>query len=296
MNIKRRIIAMPKFNDRRIYVNRNIPDDLFYINACGISYPDKNYYIERHYPKHYTVQYIMSGKGFICYEKQKYALKAGDIFWICNCDGISYGADPEDPFFKLSFTGLGKFWDYTTKIFGLDEPFGIVHADDGIMEYFNRVFDVAPQAETKREMGMCAITELFSRIYDIRNENSTQNTAETADGKKVTEADLISEIKRYVDMHICDEDTLSRIAGHFGISERTVYTKFKNSYGMTPAEYVKSHRLSQGEKMLCGSKSSISEIAESLGFSGTSYFCKVFKEKYGLTPQQYRNNLKNNTV
>ncbi|WP_425465552.1 helix-turn-helix domain-containing protein [Paenibacillus hemerocallicola] len=36
------------------------------------------------------------------------------------------------------------------------------------------------------------------------------------------------------------------------------------------------------------SELSVAEIGDSIGLENTSYFCKIFKENKGITPNQYR--------
>ncbi|EEN3940888.1 AraC family transcriptional regulator [Salmonella enterica subsp. enterica serovar Typhimurium] len=47
--------------------------------------------------------------------------------------------------------------------------------------------------------------------------------------------------------------------------------------------------------MLCHSDWSIASIARNLGFSQTSYFCKVFRQTYQVTPQAYRQQINENS-
>ena len=286
--MKRRIAATPRFNDRRIYLNRNMVNNLFYLNAGGISYPDKDFLVKKHYNMHYTVQYILSGKGFIDYDGKRHEMKAGDMFYLNAENGISYGTDPSDPFTKIWINGSGLFWKKTTEIFSFTEPFGIIPANDSVVEYFHRILDIAVLSEEKRELGMNAVTALYNCMYDIKN-GSIRAEAHTAH-------DMAVEIKRYIDLHLCDVKKLSEIASRFELSQRTVYSKFKQSYGMTPAEYISECRLELARELLSGKDANITAIAEKTGFSGASYFCKVYKDKYGITPQQYRKNIKNSEI
>lgn len=281
--MKRRITLTPRFNDRRIYLNRNVINELFYLNAGGISYPDKDFYVEEHYNKHYSVQYILSGKGFIDYGGKRHEMKAGDMFYINAEGGISYGTDPSDPFTKIWVNGLGLFWKKTTEIFSFTDPFGIIPANDSVMEYFHRVFDIAAASEEKRELGMNAVTALYNCMYDFKNRNIPVEAQ--------TPLDMSVEIKRYIDLHLCDVKKLSEIASRFELSQRTVYSKFKQKYGITPAEYISECRLELARELLSGKDANITLIAEKTGFSGASYFCKVYRDKYGMTPQQYRKSI-----
>ncbi|MNJ02448.1 CFA/I fimbrial subunit D [compost metagenome] len=52
-------------------------------------------------------------------------------------------------------------------------------------------------------------------------------------------------------------------------------------------------RMDKAAFLLVQSNDKIYEVAQNLGYMKTSYFIKLFKEKYGLTPQEYRDQLLN---
>ena len=55
-------------------------------------------------------------------------------------------------------------------------------------------------------------------------------------------------------------------------------------------------RMHNAKQMLQNSDWSIACIAKNLGFSQTSYFCKVFRQTYQITPQMYRDMLVSESV
>ncbi len=64
---------------------------------------------------------------------------------------------------------------------------------------------------------------------------------------------------------------------------------FKQTQGMTMTEYLNNRRLELAADRLACSREQVSAISLSLGFSSVSYFNRIFKEKYGYTPVQFRN-------
>ena len=68
--------------------------------------------------------------------------------------------------------------------------------------------------------------------------------------------------------------------------------KFKNVFGVTIGQYVKSLRLQYVEYMLKTTELSAARICNSAGFESFSHFNKIFKEQYGMTPTEYRNRFK----
>lgn len=67
----------------------------------------------------------------------------------------------------------------------------------------------------------------------------------------------------------------------------------KKHTGMTVTEYINSIRLNYIANMLRNSNFSISSIIFDSGFNNISWACEQFKEKYGVSMREYRNNAKN---
>lgn len=63
---------------------------------------------------------------------------------------------------------------------------------------------------------------------------------------------------------------------------------FKNTTGRTVMEYVLETRIVMAKNMLLNEKLSVTEISNRCGFSSISYFSRVFKEKTGVTPLDYK--------
>ena len=65
---------------------------------------------------------------------------------------------------------------------------------------------------------------------------------------------------------------------------------FKESVGISIVNYMKEKRLRESIVLLCDYKNTINSIAESVGFSSANYYIVAFKQHYGVTPAQYRQN------
>ena len=73
------------------------------------------------------------------------------------------------------------------------------------------------------------------------------------------------------------------------IARTKLFTKLKAISGQTPAEFILTIRLKQAAFLLKNDpKLNISEVSESVGFSSPQYFRKCFKDKYHVTPLNYR--------
>ena len=94
--------------------------------------------------------------------------------------------------------------------------------------------------------------------------------------------------KDYVRKHFREKIYLEEIASSLNISESYLYRRFKKETGMRLQDYIIQIRLERAANLLLYSNESLPRIAEYVNFPSQSYFGKMFKEKYGLTPRQFR--------
>lgn len=85
-----------------------------------------------------------------------------------------------------------------------------------------------------------------------------------------------------------DRITIEGLAKAASISKTEVLRCFKVIMGQSPINYLNEFRLHQAAYLLVNTEKRIREIAEDCGFDDNSYFSKLFKRKYHVTPHDYR--------
>ncbi|MGN0764047.1 MAG: helix-turn-helix domain-containing protein, partial [Aristaeellaceae bacterium] len=102
-----------------------------------------------------------------------------------------------------------------------------------------------------------------------------------------------SPILQYIDECIDNMDvdalTLARVAEHFGKSPNYLSTIFLNIAGVNFKEYVSEKKLEKAAEKLKKPDAVVKTVANELGYYNVSNFIKIFKEKFGYTPGQYKN-------
>ncbi len=98
----------------------------------------------------------------------------------------------------------------------------------------------------------------------------------------------VSQAMEYVRLHIREKITLADLAASVGFSPCYFSRLFTKTAGITPARYIWGEKIRFAKQILRSTNSSVSEIAESLGFSCEASFINAFRVRNGMSPNQYR--------
>ena len=92
----------------------------------------------------------------------------------------------------------------------------------------------------------------------------------------------------YVLEHFHEELKTTDMAALCNMSSSYFSRTFNKQMGMNFNEYVNYIRIMEAEKLLVSTTMNITEIANTVGFSTTSYFIKLFKAYKSISPKQFR--------
>lgn len=106
------------------------------------------------------------------------------------------------------------------------------------------------------------------------------------------DSELVAQAAAFIRQYFPDEISLCSIAEHVHANPTYLSTLFKKEMNLSIVDYIHEVRLSAAAKALTEGNDSITEIALACGFKELSYFSRLFKEKYGITPRQYRSSHK----
>ncbi len=93
-----------------------------------------------------------------------------------------------------------------------------------------------------------------------------------------------------------EDYSLDRLSSKSGLSQIKLQEGFKFLYARTVTEYIRHIRLEAARELMTDSDLNISQIVYSIGFTSRSYFSKIFKEKYVLSPNEYKRQIPNMMV
>jgi AraC-like DNA-binding protein len=99
---------------------------------------------------------------------------------------------------------------------------------------------------------------------------------------------IAERIMQWVEDHYAESFQLNRMAHELHLSPYHLSHVFTEATGTTISQYVKARRVQQACRLLNSGSMPITAVAEAVGLTKLSYFCKIFKELIGITPHQYR--------
>lgn len=148
---------------------------------------------------------------------------------------------------------------------------------DGLYDIMVRMCDETPARR---------LLSLIEMLIYIADDSTAEQIADVRikDKAKVR----ILQITSYVNCNYKHSITLDDIVSHVGMNKTAFCQFFKKNYGMTFNKFLLKRRLSIACEMLSGSDMPINEIAIATGIPEPAYFCRVFKNTFGITAKEYR--------
>ena len=133
-------------------------------------------------------------------------------------------------------------------------------------------FDIIAHGESSKAELNYRFYELLTTLYRSKN-------------KPVTLADNIA---AYLKEEYLNGVSLENISEKFNFSKNHIINIFKREYGLTPFEYINELKIKQAEYLLTVTSDTIESISYKSGFNNYSQFFRLFTEKNGMPPKEWR--------
>jgi AraC family transcriptional regulator len=113
--------------------------------------------------------------------------------------------------------------------------------------------------------------------------------------RKATRVELYKRLSRAMDVLLsgfCGEISLDQLAAEASFSRYHFLRLFHAAYGLSPYQYIQHLRIEKARRLLADSAMPIMDLAGLLGFENSQSFSRLFHQRMGLYPTQYRLRLK----
>lgn len=231
----------------------------------------------------YQILYITRGKGVFESEMTgKKRIKAGDIFILF--PNIWHRFKPDYS------TGWDEYWigfngdlikHYRLKEFlNPENPVISIGISGEIAEGYLKVIDlIKGEKPGFQYIASGILLQIMGQLFAAKKYHPF-------DGKEIEHKIRQAKLINLENMQ--STITQEEIARNVGVGYSLYRKKFKEYTGVSPAQYQIQLRINKAKDLLIASNLPLKEIAHSLGFETLDYFCRLFKQKTGFTPSDFK--------
>ena len=103
---------------------------------------------------------------------------------------------------------------------------------------------------------------------------------------------LVQAAAQYIRAHLSETPSVAQIARQVGLHEKRLLALFREHLGQTISGFIRDERVSTGQRLLADTAMSVQDIAFTVGFGNPGNFATSFRERTGMSPQAYRQALR----
>lgn len=241
---------------------------------------------------------IKKGQGYVSVDFDKHLVHSGDIIMICpGClhaieQDASYKMEYENIIFKPELLSSGTndlcMLQYMKPL--LDGTLPVEHFLTPAHEVFGSLSNCIRQidlvcADQTTGWQLAVKSALFYFFFLLISERQKKTVSISHNPKSL---EKMKTVLKYVEEHYTEKLTIDDMAELIFYSKSHFMKFFKVNMGTGFTEYLNDYRLTMAARLLKSSDESILMIAEESGFDNLSYFNRIFKRKYGVSPGSYR--------
>lgn len=239
---------------------------------------------------HFTeLFYILSGTGRFIFEDRSAPISAGD-FIIINPNIVHTEISSESD--SLEYIAIGfEGFTFNREKEKEGRPGVFIHPNktDQVSQLFDKLIAEVLRQDIFYETYCQNLLEVLL-IYLIRHGDYK---IDKTDNKPINSH--IFAVKQCIEEYYKQDITLDDLAEVSHMSKYYMAHSFKESFGVSPIEYLNNIRINEACILLETTNFTIAEISDFIGFSSQSYFSQSFKSKLKITPSKYRSLKKEQT-
>ena len=229
----------------------------------------------------FLIHYILSGKGIYRARGREFHLAAGDAFLICPTDLIYYEADHVTPW---TYTWIGmqgiKMKDYLART-TLPEQLVFRYGDnERLLDCHERMFE-AEQKSQSRDLLMTSV--LYEYLY-LLTEQFPKRKPDAAGVR----SGYVEQVLNFIEVSYSDGITIQGIADRMNLNRSYLSRLFKGVMGMSIQDYLVDRRIRQACVLLKNTDLPVRVVARSVSYQDALHFSRLFHQKKGISPSEYR--------
>ncbi len=238
---------------------------------------------------HYLFHFCLSGTGTLYADNSKGAteiwqIKSGQGFMIFPHQVCTYIADHEIPweYVWIDFDGLRA--KETVELAGLsvDQPVYKARYKD-ILETMKQEMLYIVNHKSESPFHLIGHLYLFIDSF-VRSATSGQ----VSKGNSLRDF-YIKEAFSYIEQNFQNDISIEDISAFCGLNRSYFGKIFRENTGKSPQDFLISYRMTKATELLKLTNLSVGDIGNAVGYPNQLHFSRAFKNTYGISPRQWRN-------
>ncbi len=238
---------------------------------------------------HYLFHFCLSGTGTLYADNSKgisetYQIKSGQGFMLFPHQVCTYIADHEIPweYVWIEFDGLRAKETVDLAGLSLDQPV-----------YKARYKDIS---ETMKEEMLYIVNHkeespfhLIGHLYLFIDSFVRSATSGQINKGNSLRDFYIKEAFSFIEQNFQNDISIEDIASFCGLNRSYFGKIFRENTGKSPQDFLISYRMTKATELLKLTRLSIGDIGNAVGYPNQLHFSRAFKNTYGVSPRQWRN-------
>lgn len=249
-----------------------------------------------HWHEELEIIYIREGKLHVCIEGEDYWGNAGSIFLVNPkelhlMDSDDFSVAYYTLLFPVEFISFQTTDDLENHLLQplRSGQLQISHeiSDPMLSEKLYRILEEITLLNQNHNSIQCQIQTriLLLQFLCLLVEHDCLHTPAIP----VKQANIQRDLLTYIREHYTEKISLRDLSEQFHLSEKYISRYFKEHFQITFSSYTNHLRLTYALRLLETTELPITEVALRSGFPNVSYFIRVFKNRYGVSPHKYQN-------
>lgn len=260
-----------------------------------VSWVDHNERTSQVFHEALEIKYFYEGGSTLVVDADTIEARAGDVVVINPYEFHStVRLDEQHGKYRLFMIGLDVFTSANPK--GMDLRHLLIarglrfcnriRGDAVLMALLDAIITESGRTDEYRRYALEALLQqLFVRLL---REYLAPERADGVSDENIRCYAIIDPAIRHIHAAYSQHISLDELAAVCNVSKHHFCRVFKRAVGMTAVQYITSYRLRLAQILLTGTSQSIASIAWQCGFSDERYFCRCYKNQYGVSPWQNR--------
>jgi len=167
----------------------------------------------------------------------------------------------------------------------LDQNYFHLSNNVDLADILNRMMKIGIYDQSKEKD---LLTDITLRELLIRLMQTQARSIFDSQFYQLSTNNRFAHVIRYIKENITEKIDIDSLCEKACMSRPNFFRKFKETFGITPAEFVFEEKMKLAKQKLSSSEFTVSEICYMLGFQNLNHFIRAFKLKQGITPKQFQ--------